>query len=107
MSNTLKSGPSGWHYYLSPNGDIEVDENYDLLGLPELTEEDDFKYGDDATRCFKFLMVMKWYQDNKEFTHIDDTEEDEVMEISTRIKEGLAGWDSLQQLWNIHNEVEA
>lgn len=103
-SETITSGPSGMCYFIK--GEL-VEKAYERLELPIITEADEWMYGEDATGCFQYLSVVKWYQDNEGIRFINDSEEGGVVPIARLFKSRIdERWTGLFQIWNDKNMGE-
>ena len=91
----LKSGPSGWDYYLwhTTIGENSVHNWSEKIGVSEKIDQDLISQGDDVESVKEYIFTIIELSKLHGFTHIEDTEEDGVetiFEVVLRTFEGFS-----------------
>lgn len=79
----LKSGPSGWDYYLwhTTIGENSVHNWSEKIGVSEKIDQDLISQGDDVESVKEFIFTIIELSNLHGFTHIEDSEEDGIETI--------------------------
>ena len=96
----LKSGPSGWDYYLwhTSIGEDSV-HNWSLkTGASEKLDQDLISQGDDVESVKEFMFTIIELSKLHGFTHIEDSEEDGIETIFEAVLRNFENFDGEKRL---------
>lgn len=96
----LNSGPSGWDYYLwhTSIGENSVHGWSEKIGVSEKIDQDLISQGDDVESVKEFIFTIIELSKLHGFTHIEDSEEDDIETIFEAVLRTFEGFSRNERL---------